>query len=283
MARATAHDGREVRYLDTHDHYAHAVAVVDPARFTYFRRRGASPEIVLTFDCAWVPEERGMAVLDALRELGVKATFFISGPFVFKSLPARADTPPNAATLGMIRRIVDDGHEVGNHTHTHPHLQVSGRTGSTPVVWTQELTELTRGWSAAIRAIYGDAAPANATMKPYWRAPYGEYDERSLAAAAAAGFPYHFGWNVDALDALGTKDCRAVAAGVACLSAERQTRHVLAFARRNPRLDATVVLAHLGGEYGWGGDPRGLRALVGALRAEGRTFARLSEVIASAP
>lgn len=223
-----------------------------------------------------MPEASGLAVLDALRELGVKSTFFIAGPFVFKTTPARADTPPNDATLRMIGRILDDGHEVANHTHTHPH-------GNTRTPWTRELDELARGWRAAVRAIYGDAPPPNAGLRPYWRAPYGEYDDRALTEAAAAGYPFHFGWNVEALDALGIPDCRAVKAGAACLSAERQTRHVLAFARRNPRLDATVVLAHLGGPYGWGNDPRGLRALVTALRAEGRTFAKLSEVIAVTP
>ncbi|HRG96619.1 MAG TPA: polysaccharide deacetylase family protein [Polyangiaceae bacterium] len=278
-ARSAAHEGRPVRYVDTHDHYAHATTVVDPAKYTYFRRRGASPEIALTFDCGWVPEARGLAVLDALRELGVRSTFFVAGPFVFKSTPARANTPPNDATLRMIRRILDDGHEVANHTHTHPH-------GNAQTAWARELGELSRGWSAAVRAIYGDAPPPNAALKPYWRAPYGEYDERALAAAAAAGYPFHFGWNVEALDALGIPDCRGVpatATGAACLSAERQTRHVLAFARRNPQLDVTVVLAHLGGPYGWGSDPKGLRALVTALRAEGRVFARLSEVIAVTP
>lgn len=283
IAKATLHEGHEVRYLDTHDHYAHATEVVDPTKFTYFRRRGQGPEVALTFDCAWVPEDRGMAVLDALRELGVKSTFFVSGPFVFKTVPARADTPPNDATLRMIRRIVDDGHEVANHTHTHPHAGPG-------VAWERELTELSRGWTAAVRAVYGEAPPPNAAMKPYWRAPYGEYDERSLAAASAAGFSFHFGWNVDALDALGIKDCKDLAAGAAaaptttaCLSAERQTRHVLSFARKNPRLDVTVVLAHLGGPYRWGSDPKGLRALIGALRAEGRTFAKLSEVVAASP
>lgn len=276
-ARSAAHDGRPVRYVDTHDHYAHATTVVDPAKYTYFRRRGASREIALTFDCGWVPEASGMPVLDALRELGVKATFFIAGPFVFKATPARADTPPNDATLRMIRRILDDGHEVANHTHTHPH-------GNAQTAWSRELDELSRGWSAAVRAIYGDTPPPNAALKPYWRAPYGQYDERALAAAAAAGYPFHLGWNVETLDALGLPECRAGAdAASACMTAERQTRHVLAFARRNPHLDVTVVLAHLGGPYGWGRDPKGLRALVAALRADGRSFARLSEVLAVAP
>lgn len=263
----------DVRYTDTHDHFAHT-SKVDPAKFPYFKKRGAAPEIALTFDCAWVPEEAGMAVLDALRETGVKATFFVSGPFVFSSVPARAGTMPNASTERMVRRIVEDGHEVGNHTHTHPHA-------SPTVAWASELTELRRGWDAEVRRVFANGLPAsaltNATMKPFWRAPYGEYDTRALSEAALAGYPTHFGWNVDTRDSLGAPDCR-VAARDGCMSAEKETALVESFVSKNQAIDVIVVLAHLGAPYGFGKDPKGLRALVTDLRARGRTFAKLSEV-----
>ncbi len=62
------------------------------------------------------------------------------------------------------------------------------------------------------------------------------------------------------------------------MTADKQTRWVLRFADANATLDAFVVLAHLGGPYGWGSDPHGLRALVDGLRARGRTPVRLSEI-----
>lgn len=269
--KALAADGSELAYVDTHDHFAHTRRV-DPAKFPYFKRRGASPEVVLTFDCAWVPKETGAEVLDALREMGVKATFFVAGPFVIEDL-RKNDSGPNRATLELVRRIVDEGHEVGNHTRNHPHL-------SPGVTWSTELTTLAKSWENATREAYAPASPpAAAAMKPYWRAPYGEYDERSLSAAAVAGFSLHFGWNVDVLDSIGLPACRSVAPGAACLDADRETRHVLSFVHENPALDVVVVLAHLGAPYGFGKDPKGLRALITKLRAEGRTFAKLSEVV----
>ncbi len=116
-------------------------------------------------------------------------------------------------------------------------------------------------------------------MKPFWRAPYGEYDDRALGEAARAGYTVHFGWNVDTRDSLGAKDCRVAPQEPGCLSAEKETQIVTSYVRKNPALDVIVVLLHLGAPYGFGKDPKGLRALVAAMRAEGRTFAKLSEVV----
>jgi peptidoglycan-N-acetylglucosamine deacetylase len=73
------------------------------------RRVGAVPKtLALTFDDgpdpAYTPQ-----ILDILREKNVKATFFIIG--------ANAEAHP-----GLVQRIVAEGHEVGNHTFTHPNL-----------------------------------------------------------------------------------------------------------------------------------------------------------------
>ncbi len=142
-------DAGDVRYLDTHDHFAHTT-VVERSKLPYFEKREAAREIALTFDCAWVPEEAGMAVLDALREVGVKSTFFVSGPFVFSTVPSRGIA--NDATLRMARRIVEDGHEVGNHTHTHPHASAS-------VGWARELTDLKAGWDTQVARAFPGIVP----------------------------------------------------------------------------------------------------------------------------
>src|ERR1019366_1723437 len=64
--------------------------------------------VALTFDDG--PDPKYTAdILDTLRSRGVKATFFVVG--------RNADENP-----GLLRRIVREGHEVGNHTYTHPNL-----------------------------------------------------------------------------------------------------------------------------------------------------------------
>lgn len=53
-------------------------------------------------------EEHLSAILDTLREYQVKATFFPTGQW--------ASRHPN-----LLKRIADEGHEIGNHGYSHPH------------------------------------------------------------------------------------------------------------------------------------------------------------------
>lgn len=78
-------------------------------------RRGPKDKKVvsLTFDDGPSPRHTP-AILDILREKGVKATFFVTGRHVLKY--------PDIA-----RRIVTEGHDMGNHTHTHRELAPSTR------------------------------------------------------------------------------------------------------------------------------------------------------------
>ncbi|MBO0721440.1 MAG: glycosyltransferase, partial [Blastocatellia bacterium] len=89
--------------LVTTDHYQDL-----PSSYV-IRRLGNKPGLVaLTFDDGphpdWTPR-----ILDILKQEQVKATFFIIGQ-------NGQDDP------SLVRRIVDEGHEIGNHTFTHPTL-----------------------------------------------------------------------------------------------------------------------------------------------------------------
>jgi len=61
--------------------------------------------VYLTFDDGPIPESTPF-ILDTLREFGVKATFFMVGENV--------ERYPD-----LYRRIVEEGHQVGNHTYNH--------------------------------------------------------------------------------------------------------------------------------------------------------------------
>ena len=70
---------------------------------------GKTKRIALTFDDG--PSAGYTAeILDILREYDVKATFFVIG----KNVEAYPD---------LLRRTVAEGHEIGNHTYSHPHLK----------------------------------------------------------------------------------------------------------------------------------------------------------------
>lgn len=261
--------------VDTHDHYAHT-NVVDRSRFRWFHRVDGKPAVALTIDCARVDVANATEILDALRTHDVKVTFFVSGLFLFTS-PARGVAGGiDPKILPLVQRMIEDGHEFGSHTQTHPHNDAT-------IDWTRENEELRRGWEAALAQIHpGPTFPPNARLKSYWRAPFGEYDARALALAARAGFPRHFGWNVDVRDAMGAPDCRDRPTE-RCLSPAKLTDFVLAFGDKNGwSLDGFVILSHLENRYRWASRPDGLERLVTTVKGKGHVFARLSEMFVDA-
>ncbi len=74
----------------------------------YHQGAGGEHQVALTFDDGpdpeWTPQ-----ILDILKARNVKAAFFLVG--------ANAEKYP-----ALVRRIVDEGHEIGNHTYYHPNL-----------------------------------------------------------------------------------------------------------------------------------------------------------------
>ena len=81
--------------------------IVDPSRPGDAGARVPAGHVVLTFDDG--PTRWTAPILDVLAEHGVKATFFVVGSRV-------AERPD------LLRRMVEDGHEVGVHTFTHANL-----------------------------------------------------------------------------------------------------------------------------------------------------------------
>lgn len=113
------------------------------------QRTGDRPGLIaLTFDdgpdAVWTPK-----ILDILQQENIKAAFFIVGE--------NGQTNPD-----LIKRIVAEGHEIGNHTFTHPNLgEVSRRVTDLEINATQRLIESLTGRSTRLfRAPYfGDAEP----------------------------------------------------------------------------------------------------------------------------
>ena len=113
------------------------------------RRSGWVPDkVALTFDdgpsAEWTPK-----ILDILKQKGVKATFFIVGE--------SGETNP-----GLVQRILTEGHEIGNHTFTHPNLgETSTEVARLEINATQRLVEALTGRSMRLfrPPFFGDAEP----------------------------------------------------------------------------------------------------------------------------
>jgi peptidoglycan/xylan/chitin deacetylase (PgdA/CDA1 family) len=129
-----------------------------------------SSAVALTFDDG--PGGNTGQVLDLLKRYGIHATFCVIGEQV-------------SAQASMIRRIVNEGHTLCNHTWTHDEKL---RTRSTA----QIVSELQRT-NDAIHAIAPNARIA------YFRNPGGNFSPQTMSIAAGMGMKSLF-WNVDPRD-----------------------------------------------------------------------------------
>lgn len=80
----------------------------EDVKIAYSQCKVESPVIAITFDDGPHPQNTPR-LLDMLKERHIKATFFLVGRSV-------------ATWPAIVKRIVEEGHEIANHTWTHPQL-----------------------------------------------------------------------------------------------------------------------------------------------------------------
>jgi peptidoglycan/xylan/chitin deacetylase (PgdA/CDA1 family) len=130
---------------------------------------GFGNRVALTFDDGPTPGVTP-SILKDLSQRNLKATFFMIGK--------KAETYSDLA-----KAVIDEGHEVANHTYTHPNL---ARLADSRVEY-----ELKRGQEAVEKATGGH---------PVWfRPPYGAFKrpQGKLALKQDLGIAY---WSVDPMD-----------------------------------------------------------------------------------
>lgn len=127
--------------------------------------------IYLTFDAGY---ENGNtpAILDALKKHQAPAVFFVVGNFI-------KDNPD------LIRRILAEGHIIGNHTMTHPDLpQISSMEA-----FQKELQDVEELYTS----LTGEA------MTKFYRPPRGIYNTENLSMAKELGYSTFF-WSLAYVD-----------------------------------------------------------------------------------
>ncbi|HPF53972.1 MAG TPA: polysaccharide deacetylase family protein [Eubacteriales bacterium] len=125
--------------------------------------------IALTIDAAWSTDKTEF-ILKTLEEYDVKATFFLCGVWV-------------EAYPDYVKEIAKKGHEIGNHTKTHPHCsKLSAAEIETELkVLDDEIERLT-----------GERCTL-------FRAPFGEYNDTVINTARAMGYEV-VQWSRDTVD-----------------------------------------------------------------------------------
>lgn len=125
--------------------------------------------ISISFDAAWGNEDT-QTLIDILARRGIKTTFFVVGEWV--------DKYPES-----VKALSDAGHEVMNHSDTHPHMSKLPKA---------EIRAEIERCNDKVEAITG--------VRPtLFRAPYGEYCDALLEVLDELGMTC-IQWDVDSLD-----------------------------------------------------------------------------------
>ncbi|MBO5035571.1 MAG: delta-lactam-biosynthetic de-N-acetylase [Clostridia bacterium] len=133
----------------------------------YFIGDTEDKTIYLTFDAGY---ENGQTaqILDTLKKHEVKAAFFIVSHYI-KTAPE------------LVKRMVEEGHIVANHTSTHPDMSKI----STIESFTEELT----GIEERYKELTGEDMPK------FYRPPQGKFSEMNLEFAKQLGYTTVF-WSL---------------------------------------------------------------------------------------
>jgi peptidoglycan/xylan/chitin deacetylase (PgdA/CDA1 family) len=196
-------------------------------------------EVALTFDAG---EGAGYTteILDLLAEYGIRGTFGVTGQW--------AEQNPD-----LMRRIVDEGHQIINHTYDHQ--SYTGVSPGTDPMDPEAFREQVETTEQIIEDVTGGYE-----SRPYFRFPYGDYDTTALDMLGELGFSYTMWWSCDTWAWMGISQAEIVE-------------------RCGPESEfggpGAILLMHVAQEGDW----NALEPLIEAYAAEGYDFVTLEQMI----
>ena len=186
----------------------------------------AGPRIAITFDGNG-SSNRTDELLELLQERDLRVTFFVTGQFI-RRYPE------------IVRHAILAGHEVGNHTFSHPHLTTYAQNhkhqllpGMTRARFQEELRRTEKEFTAA----------TGRRMQPLWRAPFGEENRILRGWALEMGY-LHVRWSSLEGASLDSHDWVADEHSSLYQSSPRIMERLLRF----PHLGGGIILMHLATE-----------------------------------
>ncbi len=183
--------------------------------------------IALTIDAAW-DDDKTPFILQTLDNYGIKATFFLCGFW--------AEAYPD-----MVKTIAEKGHEIGNHSMTHPHMN---KLSSAQI----------KGELDAFESLINPLIGRKTTL---FRVPYGEYNDNVIKTLRENGYEV-VQWNIDTVD----------------WKPERSAQTILDSVLGKLK-DGSIILSHNNGykieQY--------LPTLIETARAQGYEFVTVSELL----
>ena len=146
------------------------LAITDMHRKVITKVETDQPLMCITIDCAFVggPTDKFLEILD---KYGIKCTFFMTGQFVEKFTE-------------QAKKIRDAGHEIGNHSYSHPHMVQKDNVDS---------------WAYQVRHT-AEVIRENLGVNPrLFRPPFGEFNWKISSFARADGMEVCL-WTADSHD-----------------------------------------------------------------------------------
>ncbi|MGD9898166.1 MAG: polysaccharide deacetylase family protein [Calditrichaceae bacterium] len=219
---------------------------------------GSAKNIALTFDGGSI--NSGTAeILTALKNANVRCTIFLTGNFI-RRYP------------DLVRAMIEDGHEIGNHSMTHPHLTMleidqsnHTRNGVTRVFVQHQLLSV----DSLFRKV------TNHQIAPFWRAPFGEINDQVAEWAAEIGFK-HIGWsgNCDSRDWVADSESSLYRTNGEIL------KHFIEYEEQSG-LSGKIILMHLGSERKDDFPYLILPELIRQLEERGYRFKKISQMFSN--
>lgn len=186
--------------------------------------------VSLSFDAAW-GNEQTQELLDILDKYNIKTTFFLVGSWV--------DKYPES-----VKAICDAGHDVSNHSDTHPHMSKMPK---------EKIRAEIENCNNKIEALIG--------VKPnLFRPPYGDYNNTVVETVNELNM-YCMQWNIDSLD---WKDP----------SPEQIKKNIMSKIK-----PGSIILMHNGAKN----TPAALPMVIEAITGEGYNIVPMSQIIYQCP
>ena len=215
-------------------------------------------KVALTFD-AGSDDAHTLEILTILKKYNLHCTLFLTGDFMERH-------------RALVKQMVQDGHEIGNHTYTHPHLTTyeenfnhKTRANVNRKLLQHELVKT----DSLFFIITGQH------LKPYWRAPYGEYNPEILTWAAEAGY-LHIRWTND----FDTYDWVVDESSRFYRTPDQIYEHFISFDDEHPQgLNGVIVLMHLGSHRNGNHVFEALPKLIETIRARGYQMGSITDLL----
>ena len=204
-----------------------AATVAAPGKlYPIYRVDTDEKSVALGINCAWEDDDTD-EFLEVLKEKNVKATFFVTGEFVQRCENA-------------VLRMSNAGHEIGNHSDSHPDMQ---KLSEEKII--KEITSAER----KIQKVTG--------IKPtLFRAPSGSYNTTLIQTANDLG--YHcVQWDCDTVDWKG-------------YTADEMIQKVM-----KKLQNGSILLLHLGAEH----TTEALPVLIDSIKSAGYDILSVGELI----